>query len=195
MEKKAAESLIKDTFNAKFNLEQYTLFMRNLLNDYDEDKEREWAQGNYIYESFREHINRFKRLGIYTDPEGNEVELLVIETKATSKLERARTSLRNFVIKRLNDKNRDYALAAFYSKEDNGEDWRFSYIKIEHESYKDQKGKVKTKKELTPAKRFSFLVGEHEQPILHKSNCFRYCRMITATPILKTLKIASALKR
>lgn len=162
MEKKSAESLIKDTFNAKFNLEQYTLFMRNLLNDYDEDKERDWAQGNYIYESFREHINRFKRLGIYTDPEGNEVELLVIETKATSKLERARTSLRNFVIKRLNDKNRDYALAAFYSKEDNGEDWRFSYIKIEHESYKDQKGKVKTKKELTPAKRFSFLVGEHE---------------------------------
>lgn len=162
MEKKAAESLIKDTFNAKFNLEQYTLFMRNLLNDYDEEKEREWAQGNYIYESFREHINRFKRLGIYTDPEGNEVELLVIETKATSKLERARTSLRNFVIKRLNDKNRDYALAAFYSKEDNGGDWRFSYIKIEHESYKDQKGKVKTKKELTPAKRFSFLVGEHE---------------------------------
>lgn len=162
MEKKAAESLIKDTFNAKFNLEQYTLFMRNLLNDYDEDKEREWAQGNYIYESFREHINRFKRLGIYTDPDGNEVEMLVIETKATSKLERARTSLRNFVIKRLNDKNRDYALAAFYSKEDNGEDWRFSYIKIEHESYKDQKGKVKTKKELTPAKRFSFLVGEHE---------------------------------
>lgn len=162
MEKKAAESLIKDTFNAKFNLEQYNLFLRNLLNDYDEDKEREWAQGNYIYESFREHINRFKRLGIYTDPEGNEVELLIIETKATSKLERARTSLRNFVIKRLNDKNRDYALAAFYSKEDNGEDWRFSYIKIEHESYKDQKGKVKTKKELTPAKRFSFLVGEHE---------------------------------
>lgn len=162
MEKKAATELIQKTFNARFNLEQYTLFMRNLLNDYDEQKERDWAQGNYIYESFREHINRFKRLGIYTDPEGNEVELLVIETKATSKLERARTSLRNFVIKRLNDKNRDYALAAFYSKEDNGADWRFSYIKIEHESYKDQKGKVKTKKELTPTKRFSFLVGEHE---------------------------------
>lgn len=162
MEKKAATDLIERTFNARFDLEQYTLFMRNLLNDYDEQKERDWAQGNYIYESFREHINRFKRLGIYTDPDGSEVELLVIETKATSKLERARTSLRNFVIKRLTDKNRDYALAAFYSKEDNGADWRFSYIKIEHESYKNTKGKVKTKKELTPAKRFSFLVGEHE---------------------------------
>lgn len=163
MEKKEAIQLIDKTFNARFDLEQYTLFMRNLLNDYDEEKERDWAQGNYIYEAYREHINRFKRLGVYTDPEGNEVELLVIETKATSKLERARTSLRNFVIKRLSDKNRDYALAAFYSKEDNGSDWRFSFIKIEHESYKDQKGKVKTKKDLTPAKRYSFLVGEHEQ--------------------------------
>jgi len=163
MEKKEAIQLIDKTFNARFEIEQYTFFMRNLLNDYDEGKERDWAQGNYIYEAFREHINRFKRLGVYTDPEGNEVELLVIETKTTSKLERARTSLRNFVIKRLSDKNRDYALAAFYSKEDNGSDWRFSFIKIEHESYKDQKGKVKTKKDLTPAKRYSFLVGEHEQ--------------------------------
>lgn len=163
MEKKEATQLIEKTFNARFDLEQFTFFLKNLLNDYDEQKERDWAQGNYIYESFREHINRFKRLGIYTDPEGNEMEILVIETKATSKLERARTSLRNFVIKRLNDKGRDYALAAFYSKDDNGSDWRFSFIKIEHESFRDQKGKVKTKKELTPAKRYSFLVGEHEQ--------------------------------
>ncbi|MBN8701922.1 MAG: class I SAM-dependent DNA methyltransferase [Bacteroidetes bacterium] len=163
MEKKEATQLIEKTFNARFDLEQFTFFLKNLLNDYDEQKERDWAQGNYIYESFREHINRFKRLGIYTDPEGNEMELLVIETKATSKLEKARTSLRNFVIKRLNDKGRDYALAAFYSRDDNGADWRFSFIKIEHESFRDQKGKIKTKKELTPAKRYSFLVGEHEQ--------------------------------
>lgn len=162
MEKKEAFNLIDKTFNAKFDIEQYTLFLRNLLNSFDEEKERDWAQGNYIYESFREHINKFKCLGVFTDPEGVEVELLVIETKNTTKLERARTSLRNFVIKRLNDKNREYALAAFYSKEDNGADWRFSFIKIEHEAYKDDKGKVKTKKDLTPAKRFSFLVGEHE---------------------------------
>ena len=54
-------------------------------------------------------------------------------------------------------------MVAFYSKEDNGADWRFSFVKIEHEAFKDDKGKVKTKKELTPAKRYSFLVGEHEQ--------------------------------
>lgn len=162
MEKKEAEKLIKSTFNSKFDLEQYTFFMRNLLNDYDDEKERDWSQGSFIYEAFREHISRFKRLGVYSDPEGNEIELLVVETKGTSKLEKARTSLRNFIIKRLNDRNRDYALVAFYSKDDNGADWRFSFIKIEHESYKDNKGKVKVKKELTPAKRFSFLVGEHE---------------------------------
>ena len=117
--------------HTKFDPEQFTFFTNNLLNDFDKDKERDWAQGNYIYESFREHINRFKRMGVYTDPDGHEIELLIVETKATSKLERARTSLRNFVIRRLTEKNRDYALAAFYSKEDNGADWRFSFVKIE----------------------------------------------------------------
>lgn len=195
MEKKAATELVEKTFNARFDIEQYTLFMRNLLNDYDEQKERDWAQGNYIYESFREHINRFKRIGVYTDPEGNEVELLIIETKATAKLERARTSLRNFVIKRLNDKNRDFALAAFYSKEDNGADWRFSFIKIEHESYKDTKGKVKTKKELTPAKRFSFLVGEHEHAYTAQKQLLPVLQNDFSNPNVKELESCFSIEK
>jgi hypothetical protein len=59
-------------------------------------------------------------------------------TESLSKLVRARSSLRNFVVKWLQhednkSRTRDYALAAFYSKEDNGADWRFSFIKIEQE--------------------------------------------------------------
>lgn len=188
MEKKAAIDLINKTFNNRFDLEQYTLFLRNLVNDYDGEKENDWSQGNYIYESFREHISRFKRMGIYTDPEGAEMELLVIETKGASKLERARTSLRNFVIRRLQDKNRDYALAAFYSKEDNGADWRFSFIKIEHESYKDTKGKVKTKKELTPAKRYSFLVGEHEQAYTAQKQLLPVLQNDYSNPMMEDLE-------
>lgn len=161
MEKRAAIELIEQTFNAKFDLEQYILFLRNLLNDYEE---RDNAyHGISLWEDYRAHINKYERIGKYTDPDGNEMDLLVVETKSLSKLDRARTSLRNFVVKHLNKFNKDYALAAFYSKEDGGADWRFSFIKIEHESYQDSKGKVKTRKELTPAKRYSFLVGEYEQ--------------------------------
>ena len=41
-------------------------------------------------------------------------------------------------------------------------DWRFSFVKIEHEAYRDDKGKIKLKQELTPARRHSYLVGVHE---------------------------------
>ena len=71
MEKKTAIDLIGKTFNARFDLEQYTLFMRNLLNDYDEDKERDWAQGNYIYESFSSK-NPFLRLNFFDKIPGRE---------------------------------------------------------------------------------------------------------------------------
>ncbi|MDD4083687.1 MAG: N-6 DNA methylase [Sphaerochaetaceae bacterium] len=50
----------------------------------------------------------------------------------------------------------DAALVAFYSHDQ--EDWRFSFVKMEYKF--DEKGKPI--KELTPAKRYSFLVGKNE---------------------------------
>ncbi|MCX6580801.1 MAG: hypothetical protein NT166_11540 [Candidatus Aminicenantes bacterium] len=167
MEKKQAQELIEKVLQHKFDLDSFGLFISNLLNNFDRTKERVWSGKQYIYADYREHINNYKRLGVYTAPYGEEVEILIVKTETVAKLDRARTSLRNFVVKWLqDDKNksqaRDYALAAFYSGEDNGADWRFSFIKIEHESYKDGKGKVKTRTDLTPARRYSYLVGEHE---------------------------------
>jgi hypothetical protein len=70
--------------------------------------------------------------------------------------------LRSFAVNRLKTFNKECSLIAFYSREDNGADWRFSYVKIEHQAFKDDKGKVKIKDEFTPARRCSYLVGEHE---------------------------------
>jgi hypothetical protein len=53
-------------------------------------------------------------------------------------------------------------LVAFYSKEDNGEEWRLSLVKIDIEKERTDKGKIKAKEEIVPAKRFSYLVGVHE---------------------------------
>jgi hypothetical protein len=167
MDKQQAQKDIGKVFQNKFNLDTFGVFISNLLNNFDKSKERGWAGKQYIYKDFKDHIHNYKRLGLYTDPNGEELEILIINTESLSKLDRARTSLRNFVVKWLQDENnkshaRDYALAAFYSKEDNGADWRFSFIKIEHEAYKDETGKVKTRTGLTPARRYSYLVGEHE---------------------------------
>ncbi|GAB4167287.1 MAG: hypothetical protein Tsb0017_08910 [Geothermobacteraceae bacterium] len=160
MDKKQAKDLIQGLFSRSFDLDSYRHFLRNLLNHYEE-RDKHYA-GNLITEAFRSHINQYWRIGKYVDPDGNELDLLVVEVKSFSKLERARTALRNFAVNRLKQFEKEASLIAFYAKDDNGADWRFSFVKIEHEAYLDDKGKVKLKQDLTPARRYSYLVGEHE---------------------------------
>lgn len=160
MEKKQAQDYIKQVLNSRFDQEQFELFVRNLLNEF-EPKEFNHS-GQLIPEAFRDHISHFKRLGVYTDPEGEPMDILIVQTQSVSKLERTRTALRNFVVRHLKNRGKFYALVAFYSKEDNGEEWRLSLVKIDIEHERTDKGKIKAKEEIVPAKRFSYLVGVHE---------------------------------
>jgi hypothetical protein len=88
------------------------------------NKYREYRE-NLIKESFRSHIAQYTRIGKYTDPNGIALDVLAIEVQDDSKLDKARTSLRNFVIDHLEKFEKDYALAAFYPKTDGGRNWRF----------------------------------------------------------------------
>ena len=160
MEKRQAQDYIKDVLNQPFEQERFELFIRNLLNDI-EPRDNNYS-GNYIPEAFRDHIAHYRRIGKYTDPEGEQLDILIIQTRSVKKLERTRTALRNFVVRHLKTFEKQYALAAFYSKEDDGAEWRFSLVKIDYETRKSDKGKIKVEEELVPAKRFSFLVGKYE---------------------------------
>jgi hypothetical protein len=160
MEKKQAQEYIKQVLNSRFDQEQFELFVRNLLNEF-EPKEFNHS-GQLIPEAFRDHISHFKRLGVYTDPEAEKMDILIVQTKSVSKLERTRTALRNFVVRHLKNREKFYALVAFYSKEDDGREWRLSLVKIDIETERTESGKIKTKEEIVPAKRFSYLVGEYE---------------------------------
>lgn len=194
MDKKIAQSLIERTFNECFNEEQFTLFAKNLLNDL-EPKNNVYS-GNLLWDDYKEHINSYKRIGKYIDPEGEALDVLIVEVKSISKLEKARTVLRNFVIKHLSKFEKDYALVAFHSKEDNGEDWRFSFIKLEYRSELDEeKGKVKTKKEFTPAKRYSFLVGKHEKAHTAKNQLLPLLQNIVNNPSIRDLESAFSIEK
>lgn len=160
MEKKQAQQQISDVFSAAFDRERYTAFLRNLLNKV-EPRDGHYT-GTYVPEAYRDHVHQYWRIGKYTDPDGEELDLLVVEVKSISKLDRARSALRNFAINRLKQFEKEASLVAFYAKDDGGADWRFSFIKIEHEAYMDEKGKARNREQFTPAKRYSYLVGEHE---------------------------------
>ena len=199
MDKKTAQILIEETFNDSFSEDRFIRFSQELLNDIDFSHGRNWS--TLIYDDFADKISKYKRVGLYTDPDGNEIEVLIVEVEKAQMLERARTSLRNFVIKWLqSDKNksksRDYGLIAFYAKDDNGIDWRFSFIKVEQTSFMDEeKGKVKTKKEFTPAKRYSFLVGKYEKAHTAKNQLLPLLQNISNNPTIEELEAAFSIEK
>ncbi len=161
MNNQAAANIISDTFTRPFDEGRFALFIRNLLNDkIDESKSFDYY-GNYIPDAFKKHVRRYKRLGTYTDPGGYKIDILTVQLVRSHSLLRARTAQRNFIawyLKRRDEK--DAALVAYYS--DELEDWRFSFVRMEYSQELDGSGRVKVREQLTPARRYSFLVGKNE---------------------------------
>ncbi|MCK9501977.1 MAG: Eco57I restriction-modification methylase domain-containing protein [Lascolabacillus sp.] len=192
MDRKRAIETIEQTFDHAFNKDSFYEFIQNLLNDIDTSKYAEY-RGNLIKEAFRNHISQYTRLGKYVDPDGKALDVLVIEVKDEAKLDQARTSLRNFVINHLKTFEKDYALAAFYSQTDGGRNWRFSFIKLEHHTtVKD--GKLKQTEELTPARRFSFLVGEDEKSHTAKRQLLPLLQNVYNNPLIEDLEKAFSIE-
>jgi len=160
MNKKQAAALIQTTFPEAFDKARFRAFAINVLNHVDEGKA--FARNSaYVKEAFRAHVQRFERLGTYTSPGKEKVDILIVTLTDESKLERARTAIRNFVADHLKDREeKDAALVAFVSPTE--KQWRLSYVKMEYATVEKESGKVGVETRLTPARRFSYLVGEGE---------------------------------
>lgn len=151
MDANNAINLLNETFQNKFDLNQYQKFLRELFNT---SRINVRNLTKYIKNEFVEYANSVLELGHYTDELGDSIVFYVIELAKESSRDRARTMQRNLVSAFMRDEY-DYALVAFY--EPNTDDWRFSYVKIEYEF--NENG---LKEKLSSPKRHSFLVGPNE---------------------------------
>jgi hypothetical protein len=171
------KQIVNETFNCAYSEEQFRKFILELLPSADFTSEIKRIDPNTQGNQFSDFIRRAKRICKYKytcDEFGNEkvIDVLVVTLKRTSSVERARTAQRNFIARYLNlgrNYQKDAALVAFISEDEQGNispDWRFSLVQMNYkaEIVEDEKGKKKRviTTELTPAKRFSFLVGENE---------------------------------
>ena len=160
MKREQACSLIEQIFTQAFDKGRFLTFTRNLLNHFDESKASAW-NSPYIKDAFKSHVQRYERLGTYTSPDQDKLDVLIVHLTKESKLERARTAIRNFVADHLKTRDeKDGALVAFVSASE--KIWRFSYVKMEYATIEKESGKVGVEERLTPARRFSYLVGEGE---------------------------------
>ena len=163
MDRQAAVKVIKDTFENSFDKGRFINLSKNLVKYLDSSKNFTY-QGNIIPAAYQQSIQTLERVGKYEDADDNKIDALIVRLKKEHSLERARTMQRNFVAWYLNGSRggelKDAALVAFVSPE--SEDWRFSLVRMDYNIAESPSGKVKVETELTPARRYSFLVGENE---------------------------------
>ena len=161
MDKQQAQNIVRETFENPFDKGRFVGFVKNLLNSIEDAPFT--YKGNFIPDAYEQYISTLERIGKYTTG-GHKIDILVVRLKKKTSIERARTMQRNFIAWYLNGSRggemKDAALAAFVSP--NEEDWRFSLIKMDYRFEEGKGGKVKIKEEFTPARRWSFLVGENE---------------------------------
>jgi hypothetical protein len=160
MNPELARKTIVETFREKFDDARFLYFIRNLVNDLDESKKQTWTLKKAAFEDF---VNHFTRLGTYTDPDGEKMDVLVINLRKNTTLSRGRVTLRNFVADYLatgHGQGKAGVIAAFVSPQE--DDWRFSFVKLDYTFEKTELGLVAERIQLTPARRYSYLVGKNE---------------------------------
>ncbi len=156
MDMQSTIKLLNDTFSSNFDLNRFIRFVKELFNNFYVNQ-RDCTK--YIAKEYKDYISSFEKIGDYENAR-KSMEVLVVQLNKTSSRDRARTMQRNFIANWLGKTEKEAALVAFYG--DDPQDWRFSFVKMEYDLIKDKSGKVKPVKELTPAKRYSFLVGANE---------------------------------
>ena len=86
-----AKTLIRETFTQNFDKPKFHHFIKELLNRFDEEKT---FYSHQIANAFKDHVQKFERLGTFTATGGEKVDILVVHLTKESKLEHIRTAMR-----------------------------------------------------------------------------------------------------
>lgn len=187
MDKTTAQRLVRDTFKAAFDKQRYRDFINEVCNGFDESK----AQNMGVPDAFAPHVKSCQRLGTFASPEGELADVLVVHLTESFKLERTRTALRDFVAHKLkrDESYKEAGLVAFVAPD--SQSWRFSYVRMEYETKRDPKtGKIRAEERLTPARRYSYLVGADEECHTAQSRFLALLQNTTDKPTLAQIEEA-----
>jgi len=180
MKEEETIKLIDGVFKDAFNPGRYMRFIQELFDDF-----RILPQRLPIWREFKNYIDEAYSIGTYVDGRQTVGVLYVRLMRSTSR-DRARTMQRNFIAKFLNNEGRDAALVAFYG--DDHDDWRFSFVRLEYELGTGDDGRIRTSVKLTPARRFSYLVGKNEPNHTCRERFLRLIRDKKGAPVLADIE-------
>jgi hypothetical protein len=192
MDKTTAQRLVRETFKAAFDKKRYRDFINELCNGFDEGK----AQNMGVPDAFTPHVKSCQRLGTFESAGGELADVLIVHLTESYKLERTRTALRDFVAHKLKRQMpgedpayKEAGLVAFVAPD--SQSWRFSFVRMEYETKRDTKtGKIKPEERLTPARRYSYIVGVDEECHTAQSRFLALLQDTTGKPTLSQIEEA-----
>ena len=146
-------TIFEETLTQAYSYESYRRFLGELLNHVQFKPQI----AKEPYNTFSVAIKNYVHIGDYEGGDHQKIALFSVCLKNDKSIENARSMQRSFVKSLLESSNYCAgALVAFYTDAEPYR-WRLSLVHMDYNFYK---GKIRT--ELTPAKRYSYLVGEGE---------------------------------
>jgi adenine-specific DNA-methyltransferase len=111
------------------------------------------------YSNFSSHVDGSYHVGMYQSPDDKKIAIFAVQLQKQSFVENSRSTQRSYAKKLIENGNCDAALIAYYTPGD--PKWRLSFVRLDFEM-KLENGKLKASENITPAKRYSYLVGKDE---------------------------------
>lgn len=139
---------------------------------------------NKEYSNFSSHIEGYAHVGTFQTPDKKKIIIMAVQLKKAGYVENSRSTHRSFAKKLIENGNADAAFIAFYTEDD--PKWRLSLVRLDYEM-KIENGRLKTAENLTPAKRYSYLVGKNEPCHTSIKQFHRFITDSTAHPEYPTL--------
>ena len=149
-----SELFIK-TFENPFEIGQYKIFAKEFFNSLEWIRPDKFMEDGWNWSEFSFYIKGYYHLANFTGNDKSQIAVFAVEMKNYKNIDKSRSAQRNFIKKLMVAGGLDAAIVAFYAQGEGK--WRLSFIKLDYEF---AKGKATEK--LTPAKRYSYLVGEGE---------------------------------
>lgn len=181
-------SKFEKIFKSAYSLENFKEFVTEFFKDIN------WVLGEqrkdyWNWSEFSVFVEGYTHIGSYTDTEQNEISIFAVEMKKGQNIDKARSIQRNFAKKLIESNNAQAAIVAFYSA-DYCEKWRLSFVKLDYEF---AAGKLKSK--LTPAKRYSYLVGKGEPCHTAQQRLLAILQNDTKNPTLSEIEEAFSVEK
>ena len=145
--------IFESVLTSPFNNDSFVGFVREFLNNVELIAPTKY---NKEYSNFSFYVDGYYHIGNYISDDNDKIAIFSVCLNRGDTVERARSMQRNFVKPLIEKGGCAGALVAFFTKDD-PDKWRLSFIRMDYEF---SMGKVKEK--LTPAKRYSYLVGKGE---------------------------------